>query len=529
MNLLASTIAMPNIDYLALSPEIILLVGATLVLLATSLVRGGMKRNMATGITLLLSVAALIASLLQWHRVSTQGATITIAKAISMDGFSAFIGVTIACSMILATLIGHVFLERERITTPEYHILSLVAASGAIVMAQANDLIVIFLGIEILSIALYVLVALNPLRGESGEAALKYYVLGGFSSAVFVYGIALVYGATGSTNLGQISDFFAQNQLINTGLLYAGIALLLVGFGFKVAAVPFHVWTPDVYQGAPSPITGYMAAIAKVGGFAALIRVFIAAMGSQAATWQPIIYALAIATLLLGAIVALVQRDVKRMLAYSSIAHAGFILVGVEVGTLAGTSAALYYLFVYSIMTIGAFGIVTVLGGDGDGDHDLTRYRGLARRQPWLGGALVILLLAQAGIPFTTGFLAKLGVVSAAIQGGSWPLALVAMLSAGIGVAFYLRVAVIAVLPGQPEMDADTDAPASAVSAATSRSQTGLLLEESTTTQSEEGIVNVPLLGAIGIGLATLTTVVFGILPGPLLDFANSAAKIFQP
>jgi len=523
--LLAATtsFSLPSIDYLAILPELVLLGGALIVLLATSMVRGGLKRNIATAITMLFSVAALVTALVQWGRISAQGAETTIAHAIVLDGFSTFIGVTVLCALILSVLVGHDYLKREGIESSEYHILAMIAASGAVMMGQANDLIVIFLALEILSIALYVLVAFNPLRGESGESALKYYILGGFSSAIFVYGIALVYGATGSTNLGQIANFFSENQLIHPGLFDAGLALVLVGFAFKIAAVPFHVWTPDVYQGAPSPITGFMASVAKVGGFAALIRVAIAAMNSQSASWKPILYALAIATLLLGAVVALVQRDVKRMLAYSSISHAGYILIGVEVGTLAGTSAALFYLFAYSVMTVGSFAIVTVLGGDGDSDHDLGRYRGLARRQPWLGGALAVLLLAQAGIPFTSGFFAKLGVVSAAINGGSWPLALVAMIAAAIGVAFYLRVVILAYM-GSEEPDA-TDTPSSQVNPQTRHAQSTLLLEGQSVATAPA--VSVPPLSGIAIVLSVATTIFFGVIPGPLLDFAHSAAQLF--
>lgn len=521
-----TTIPMPSIDYLAIMPELILLGGALVILLATALVRGGLRRSTTTALATATGIGALIASLVEWARVSDQGSTTTIAHAISLDGFSAFFSITVSCALILSTLIGADYLGRERIVTPEYQILALVASSGAIMMGQANDLIVVFLALEILSIALYVLVAFNPLRGESGEAALKYYVLGGFSSAIFVYGIALVYGATGSTNLSQIANYFTENQVIHTGVLDAGLALLLVGFAFKIAAVPFHVWTPDVYQGAPSPITGFMAAVAKVGGFAALLRVLVAAMNAQSATWKPIIYALAVATLLFGSIVALVQRDVKRMLAYSSISHAGFILVGVEVGTLAGTSAALFYLFTYAVMTVGAFGVVTVLGGNGDRDHDLTRYRGLARRQPWLATALIIFLLAQAGIPFTTGFLAKFGVVSAAIQGGSWPLGLIAMIAAAIGVGFYLRLVLLTVMPEHE--DATALSPASTVNPSTITSQKTLLLQEAGVVQHEAEFVATPVLSGVAIAVAAAVTVFFGVIPGPLLDFAHNAALLFQ-
>jgi NADH-quinone oxidoreductase subunit N len=237
-------------------------------------------------------------------------------------------------------------------------------------MGAANDLIVIFLGLEILSIALYVLAAFNHKRAESGEAALKYFVLGAFSSAIFVYGIALTYGATGSSNLPEIADYLSKNVVASNGVLLGGLALLLIGFGFKIAAVPFHMWSPDVYQGSPSPITGFMAAVAKAGAFAALLRVFVSSFGTIRADWQPVVWVLAILSLLLGALVALVQKDIKRMMAYSSINHVGFILLGVEAATTRGVSASLYYLFAYMFLTIGTFAVITVVARDGDtGNH----------------------------------------------------------------------------------------------------------------------------------------------------------------
>ena len=240
----------------------------------------------------------------------------------------------VAAAMLLTALVADGYLAREGIDGAEFHVLALISASGAMLMGSANDLIIIFLGLEILSIALYVLAAFNHQLAASGEAALKYFILGGFSSAIFVYGIALTYGATGSTNLTQIADFLSKNVVLSNGLLLAGLALMLVGFAFKVAAVPFHMWTPDVYEGAPTPVTGFMAAMAKVGAFAALLRVLFSSFGVSRADWQPIIYGLAV---LIAARRApsspCVQRDVKRMLAYSSINHAGFILLGVQAAT----------------------------------------------------------------------------------------------------------------------------------------------------------------------------------------------------
>ena len=333
-------------------------------------------------------LAALSLSLVQWFDVADHGAHVTIDSAVVEDGFSALVAVLVSCAVLLSALVADGWMRREMATGPEFQALMLLSAVGAMIMASANDLIVVFLGLEILSIALYVLAAMNARRAESGEAALKYFVLGAFSSAVFLYGIALVYGATGSTNLPQITDYLARNVLLHNGLLLAGMALLLVGFGFKVAAVPFHLWTPDVYQGSPSPATGFMAAVAKAGGFAALLRVFVSSFGNLRTDWQPAVWVIAALTLLLGAVVALAQRDIKRMLAYSSINHAGFVLLGLQVATARGVSASLYYLFTYTFMVIGTFAVVTVIGGPGDTRHDLDNYRGPGSRRPWLAGSL---------------------------------------------------------------------------------------------------------------------------------------------
>ncbi len=281
--------------------------------------------------------------------------------------------------------------------------------------------------------------ALTVTRDASNEASLKYFLLGGFASAIFIYGVALLYGATGSTNLTSISYFLANNLVLRPGLLYAGGALLLVGFAFKVAAVPFHLWSPDVYEGAPTPVTGVMASIVKVGAFAALLRVLISALGTQLDTWRPILYVLIIATCVVGAFVALVQRNVKRLLAYSSINQAGFMLLGVWSGTARGVAATLFYLMTYALIVVATFAVVTLVGGTGDELHSIDYYRGLARRQPLLGGALAILLLSQLGAPLTAGFYAKYTVLAATIDSGGGALALVAILSAAVAAFFYLR------------------------------------------------------------------------------------------
>ena len=424
-------------------PPVIMIGGAVLLLGIASLVSRPLRARVATIATVAISAGALGVAIWQWTDVQDHGAHTYVKQAVVMDGFSVLFMMLVSIAMLLSALVADGYLRREGVHGAEFHVLAMVSASGAMIMAIANDLIVVFLGLEILSIALYVLTAFNYRRAASGEAALKYFILGGFSSAIFVYGIALVYGATGSTNLTQISDFLSKNVVLSNGLLLAGLSLVIVGFAFKVAAVPFHMWTPDVYQGAPTPVTGFMAAVAKAGAFAAMLRVLLSSFGVVATDWRPVVYGLAVLTLVLGAVVALRQRDVKRMLAYSSINHAGFILLGVVAGTARGASASLYYLFAYMFMSVGSFAVVTVLGGEGDGDHDLARYRGLAARQPVLAFVFAVLLLAQAGAPFTTGLWAKLQVVFAVIDAGYVPLAVIAMVTAAIAAYFYLRVAVL--------------------------------------------------------------------------------------
>ena len=534
-------LAVPPIRYLSILPPMIMIGGAVLLLAVASLVSRPLRVRISTIGAVVISGTALGISLWQWSDVMDHGAHTYVAHAVVMDGFSVLINILVASAMLLTALVADGYLRREGTEGAEFHVLALVSASGAMLMGSANDLIIIFLGLEILSIALYVLTAFNHRRAASGEAALKYFILGGFSSAIFVYGIALTYGATGSTNLTQIADFLSKNVVLTNGLLLAGLTLMLVGFAFKVAAVPFHMWTPDVYQGAPSPITGFMAAVAKAGAFAAMLRVLFSSFGVISTDWKPIIYGLAVLSLVLGAVVALRQRDVKRMMAYSSINHAGFIFLGVESATARGVSSSLYYLFAYTFMTIGTFAVITVLGRDGDGDHDLTRYRGLAKRQPLLALCFAILLLAQAGAPFTTGLWAKLSVVLATVSAGAVPLAVIAMVTAAIAAFFYLRVAVLMYAgTSEPESGAPParDDSGTQIAWASPEGVSGtvttlngelLLATEAPALTGEDtpSVVPVPPLTWVAIGLCVGVTVFFGVVPSPLLDFANHASLLF--
>ncbi|HEY7930644.1 MAG TPA: NADH-quinone oxidoreductase subunit N [Acidimicrobiales bacterium] len=490
------TLHVPSIHYLALLPIFIFFGAALVLMVASALSAKNFSPRLATSTTVLASVAVLVVTIAQWSYVAHHGATTTIAHALVFDDFSILATAVIAASMLLSALVAHDWAIRERVVGVDYHVLALAASAGAMVMAQANDLVVIFLGLEMLSLGLYVLVAFDRHRAASSEAALKYFLLGGFASAIFVYGAALVYGATGSTNVSSIAYFLGQNILLRPGLLYAGGALLLIGFAFKVAAVPFHAWSPDVYQGAPTPVTGFMASIVKVGAFAALIRVLLSALGTQMDTWRPILWALIALTCLLGAVVALVQRDVKRLLAYSSINQAGFMLLGVWSANVRGVAGTMFYVATYAPVVIATFAIVTVVGGVGDEHHSIEHYRGLARRQPWLGAALAVLLLSQLGAPLTVGFYAKYAVLVAALDAGGGALALIALLSAAIAAYFYLRFALT-------------------------------LYEESD--HDDASRVAVPRASVVVIAVGVIVAVLFGLWPGPLATWAQHATLLFLP
>jgi NADH-quinone oxidoreductase subunit N len=483
-------LATPNVDWSAVAPLLILGLGAILLLTITSLLK---KKGAPAGIyalwTVAVAVAAGLSTIPLWFRVVDEGPFTVVGGALGIDGFGLFITGVICASVVLGALIADGYLRREGLDGPELYVLMLLSAFGGVVMATADDLIVLFLGLETLSIAAYVLAAMNVKRIESQEAGLKYFVLGGFSSAFLLYGIAFVYGATGSTNLVRINAFLADNVPTDNGLLLLGFGFMLVGLGFKVAAVPFHSWTPDVYQGSPTPVVAFMASGIKAAGFAGLIRVFVLTFGTYRLDWQPIVYMLAVLSLFVGAVVAIVQSDVKRMLAYSSISHAGFILVGVEVATDDGIAAVLFYLAAYTFMVAGSFGVVALVARRGDNRTSLDDYRGLARTNPQLAFFFTVFLLAQAGVPFTVGFFAKFYVISAAADAESFALALIAMVSAVIAAFLYLRI-IVAMYMSDPVGD-------------------------------DQERIEVPFGAGLAIGLCFAVTLFFGIFPGLAFDWAT--------
>jgi NADH-quinone oxidoreductase subunit N len=440
----AQEIAAVDVAWSGLTPLLVLTGGAILLMLVSALSKRPWLPGGYALFTTVVAGATIATSVPLWQRVQdpADGPFTTLAGAFGVDGFSLFATVVIASSVVLGGLLFDGYLRREGLEGPEPYILMMLSASGGLIMASANDLIVMFLGLEVLSIAVYVLAAMHLRRVTSQEAGVKYFVLGSFASAFFLYGIALVYGGTGSTNLADIAALFSRSVLPESGLVLAGIALLLVGFGFKVAAVPFHFWTPDAYQGAPTPSVAYMASGVKVAAFAGLLRVFFLGFDAYRVDWQPIVWGLAAVTLVAGSVLAVVQTDVKRMMAYSSISHAGFILLGVQAASADGVEGALFYLAAYTFMIAGTFGVITLVSRVGDIGHSLDDYRGLSRTRPALALAFAVLLFAQAGVPLTSGFVAKFYVITAAVEAGSTWLAVIAMVSAVIAAFLYLRIIV---------------------------------------------------------------------------------------
>ncbi len=442
----AATLDGPSIPWVELIPILSLLAGTCFLLLVGSLVPTWPRRGYAwvTGIS---TTIAIVANAVKWNNLYYNKGETFFADVIAIDRFSVLASITICLAVIFGALMMSAYLVRMNADGPELYALLLTSAIGALVMVAANELIVLFLGLEILSLSLYLLAASNRDREQSQESGLKYFILGGFSSAFFLYGVALIFGSTGSTKISEIGEALSGNiSIANTdAILLVGIGMLLVGLGFKVSAAPFHVWTPDVYEGAPTPVTAFMASVGKVAAFAALIRILAVGLEQRVDDWRPVVWALAILTVFTGSILAVVQTNVKRMLAYSSISHAGFILVGVEaaghVGS-DGVATSMNYLAIYTVLVMGSFAIVLALSGNTDGETNLSDFKGLAKRRPALALAFTVLLFAQAGVPLTAGFVSKFAVIKSSVEANSYVLAIAAMVAAVIGAYLYLRIAV---------------------------------------------------------------------------------------
>jgi NADH-quinone oxidoreductase subunit N len=400
-----------------------------------------------------------------------------------VDPFSTFFTLLFVGIAIVSVLLSWDYLKRTALNQGEFYALICLSTLGMIFMAAANDLMMIFLGLELMSIALYVMAGFRKNRFESNEAALKYFLLGAFATGFLLYGMALVYGTTGTTNLTAIGSFLLGSPVLHTPLLAVGTLLLLVGFAFKVSLVPFHMWTPDAYEGAPTTAAAFMSAGAKAAGFAGLLRVSMVALPQVTPDWSQLLTWLAILTMTVGNVTAILQSNLKRMLAYSSIAHAGYVLLGIVAGGAVGASAVLYYLAVYSVMNLGAFGIVSLMGRGTDERVRVQELAGVGFTRPWLAVAFAIFMLGLAGIPPTAGFLGKFYLFRAALSEGHLMLVIVAVLNSVIAVYYYLRPIVVMYMT-QPDAEALETSPA--------------------------------LTATIALAVLAVATFVLGVLPAPL-------------
>jgi NADH-quinone oxidoreductase subunit N len=541
----------PPIAWRAIAPELALATAGVVLLMVVAFAPNARRGVLATLTLLGLAVAGALTG---WN---WDLRAVAFDGAVALDGITRYARVVLLAVGVLTTLMAvsdgaraPVDESREGQAPPEVFPLMLFALTGMVLLAAASDLLVVFIALEILSLALYIMAG-STRRSSAQEAAMKYFLLGAFSSAFLLYGIALCYGATRSTNLAAIARAVAGTE-VNASVLLAGVALLAVGFCFKVAAVPFHMWTPDVYQGAPTPVTAFMAAGTKAAGFAVFLRVFAGALGGLVLDWRPVIAAVAVVTMLVGAVLAVVQTDLKRMLAYSSIAHAGYLLIGLAAAPTnpEGISASMFYLLAYAFMVMGAFMVVqyaartrqleavaapvaaraepvavgsgSVAGGSGasppaveepDGGASLDDFRGFGRRHPWPAALLGLFMFALAGIPPLSGFWAKYYVFQAGINAGLTWLVVIGVVSSVISAFFYLRVIMVTYLQEPSERPA---------AGALEGTEPGGLAQ----LDGQRARRPVELALGVALGVAAVLTVAIGLAPQVLVTAAQTAGRI---
>ncbi|MQA29694.1 MAG: NADH-quinone oxidoreductase subunit NuoN [Luteitalea sp.] len=426
-------------------------------------------------------LGAAISTCLLWDRNAVSFGVVVA------DNFSLFVTGVLIIVGVLSLAFSAPTVEREQLPAGEYYALMLFSLAGMILMAMASDLLVIFLALEVLSLGVYVLTGIRRDSPAATEAAFKYFLLGAFSSAFFLYGIAFTYGMTGSTRLDRIGSLMAAQSMAPTPMQLLAVGLLLVGFAFKVSAVPFHMWTPDAYEGAPPAVTGFMSTGVKAAAFAAFVRVFLSAFEPLQSDWSPVLWAVAAATMIVGTVVGVVQSSVKRMLAYSSIAHGGYLLVALVSANDVGKGAILFYLLTYAVTNLGAFGVIGLLE-TGDRPNDQVRdYAGLWNDHPRLAIAMTLFLLSLGGFPPLGGFIAKWYVFTAAMQAGYTWLAIIGVLTSVVSVFFYLRIIVMMYM---------------------------------TPSMSPLQLPPVPKAAAIGLVASVALVVYLGILPSRVLDWA---------
>ena len=429
---------LPEIDLYLIAPEIVITVFGFLVLMVDVFSPKKERKGY-------LGVISLIGILIAFFYTLPLMGSVTygFGGMFTSDGYALFFKITFMMIAFLTVLISMGYARREGIDFGEYYALILFATLGMMLMAAGTHLIIIFLGLELMSISIYILAGMMREDRKSVESALKYFLLGAFATGFLLYGIALLYGATGSLYLKDIASYISAQNLLRNPMLLMSLVFLTIGFGFKIASVPFHMWTPDVYEGAPTSITAFMATGVKAAGFSALVRVFFSALPAFRPDWTSIMWVMSVATMTLGNIVAISQSNIKRMLAYSSIAHAGYILVAFVAGNDLGASGILFYLMAYAFMNLGAFTVVILLGKKGEENTLINDYAGIGFKHPLLAAAMTIFLLSMAGIPPLGGFMAKFYVFSAAVKEKFYWLAILGVLNSAISVYYYLRVTVM--------------------------------------------------------------------------------------
>ena len=474
------------VEYLRILPEIVLSLFGMLIMVLDPLVDERRSQRLLGPIALIGSIAAIASALYQ-----SQFPGLGFWGMVKVDAFSTFFHVLITAIAAVAILSSYEYMEVQRIRAGEYYALILFGAVGMCLMSSAVELVLIFIALEISSISTYVLAGFRRRAAISSEASLKYFLLGSFATAFFLYGVALMFGATGSTSIAVIAESLRSNQI--PLLAYVGVAFMFVGLGFKVAAAPFHVWTPDVYEGAPAPVVGFMSTAPKAAAFAVLLRLMfeVNAPGRLGLIWVA-----AALSMTLGNVGALVQQNVKRLLAYSSIAHAGYVLVAFAALPNNGIPAVMFYTASYAAMNVGAFAVVSHMAGAGERFVTLDDYAGLGRRSPLLAATLTIFLLSLIGIPMTGGFFAKFYVFSAALQANLVGLTIIGVLNSAVGAYYYLRIIVMMYM-----REAREEVPATPVP---------------------------PALGA-ALAISVAATLYLGLLPGRILEYASrSAAELLR-
>ncbi len=430
-------ILIPAVNMTPILPEIFLSVLAMALLLITVFAPGGQKSYLAY-ISFIGIVATAVFVAAGWgSHVESFGGSVVL------DNFATFFKLTFLVAAGLTVLITDQYMEREGCNHGELYPLVLFSVVGMMLMASGTDLMTIFLGLEVMSVSLYVLAGFNRANKKSNEAGLKYFLLGAFSTGFLLYGMALIYGTTGTTRLYKIAEIVGQMTIPSANLmLVAGMLLMMTGFAFKIAAAPFHMWTPDVYEGAPTPMTAFMSAAPKAAGFAALLRLFLVALPALQVEWSQVLWVLAVLTMTVGNITALRQDNIKRVLAYSSIAHAGYALVGFAAGNGTGTAGILFYMLTYSFMNIGAFAVIILVAKKGETNGNVSDFAGLGFKRPLLALAMTLFLFSLAGVPPAAGFIGKFYLFSGAIQKGYIWLAVIGVLNSAASAYYYLRIMV---------------------------------------------------------------------------------------